>query len=218
MDAETTVFVVDGDPASQEVVRDLASAMNLRSEVYASGAEFLDSFDRSRPGCVVLELQVPGISGLEIQERLAEERSSLPVIFLTQHADVSIAVEVMRSGAVHFLEKPFRANELWRAIQEAIELNRKRREAEAWERELGRRIASLTAKERRVLTMLSRNKASKEIAAELNVCVRTVEVHRANLIRKLDVSSLKELLDIGMLVRETLRQPAALEKSFCLSE
>ncbi len=197
MDSEPTVFVVDGDTASCNAIRDLVGTMNLHCEVFTSGQDFLDSYRKSRRGCLIVELRVLGASGLEIQQHLLAMHSALPVIFLTAHADLSIAVEAMRRGAVHFLEKPYRTHELWQVIQEAIELDRRRRERQRHRRRLRRRIASLTPKERHVLRLLKQGKPSDQIASELNVGLRMVEVHRAKLARKLGVSAARELLDAG---------------------
>lgn len=218
MHDEPTIFVVDGDAGSRDEIRNLIDIMNLRCELYASGQEFLDSYIDARPGCLVLELRVPGISGLEIQQRLVDQGSLLPVIFITARPDISIVVEAMRLGAVHFLEKPFRTHELWKAIQEALEWNRRQRELAAREQELKHRVASLTRKERQVLVMLGQGKANCEIASELGVCVRTVEIHRAKLIRKLQVSSLRELLEIGIPVSAGLKRQRSLQDARWLSE
>ena len=191
--SEPTVFVVDEDQESRNAIRDLVVTMNLRCELFAAGAEFLACFDRARPGCVVAELRVPGVSGLQIQRLLTTQGSLLPIIFLTAHPDLSLAVEAMRSGALHFLEKPFRTHELWNAIQEAIEVNQQRREADARSSELKRRLDTLTENERHLLKMLSRGRTNQEVAAELKVCTRTVEMRRRKLIKKLGVSSLGEV-------------------------
>lgn len=213
MDDEPTIFVVDGDAASCGEIRNLVDMMNLRCELYASGQEFLDSYTEGRPGCLVSEVRVPGVSGLEIQQRLADQGSLLPVIFIAAHADISIVVEAMRLGAMHFLEKPFRAHELWKAIQEAVECNRQRRELAGRQQELKRRIGLLTRKERQVLVMLDQGKANSEIASELGVCLRTVEIHRAKLVKKLRVSSLRELLEIGIPVSDGSRRQRSLQSA-----
>ena len=185
MDSEPTVFVVDSDTASRNAVRDLVGTMNLRCEVFASGQDFLEACREPRRGCLVVGLRVLGASGLEIQQRLLRADDPLPVIFLTADADVSIAVEAMRRGAVHFLEKPYRTHELWQAIQEAIELDRRRHERRRHRRRMRRRLAALTPKERHVLQLLRQGKPSKQIASELKLGLRMVEVHRAKLAKKL---------------------------------
>lgn len=196
----TTVFVLDGDAASCEAVRRLVSAMNLHCEVYTSGQEFLEAYEESWRGCLVMELRVPGVSGLQVQRALRAKGTRLPVVFLVSHADVSIAVEAMRNGAIHFLEKPFRAHELWNAIQEAIDFDQEWHEDSGWQEALDRRLATLTAKERQVLELLGQGKSNHDIAATMGVSTRTVEVHRARLMQRLEVTSLKELMEIAIML------------------
>lgn len=172
--------------------------MSLVCEVYASGQEFLAAYDRSRPGCVVLGLRVPGASGMQIQHFLNAEKNGPPVIFLTAHADLSIAVEAMRAGAVNFLEKPVRTKELWNSIEEAIALDRRRRHLRAWRQKLADRLRSLTPREREVLCMIGQGKGTKEIASSLQVGLRSVQKHRAGVARKLGASSLWDLVDVGL--------------------
>ena len=200
MDHRPTVYVIDSDQSACQSVRELVSTMNLQCEVRSSGREFLDTLDPSRPGCVVMEVRVPGISGLQLQSHLNQNGIELPLIFLTARADVSIAVEAMRLGAVHFFEKPFRVHEMWTAIHEAIELDQDRRRARAWQQQLDQRTAALTPREKQVLEFLGHGKSNRDIAAELHVCVRTVEMHRARLMKKLKLTSRNELVDLAILV------------------
>lgn len=195
---EPTVFVVDPDAATRNSIRELAGTMSLLCEAYGSGQEFVEALRESDAGCVILEIKIPGIGGIQIQRILKERGNDIPVIFLTAHPELSIAVEAMRSGAVHFLEKPFRSNEVWNAIQEAVELDQERRRDRVWQRLLCKRLTSLTSKEREVLSLIAQGQSNRQIAARMRVCVRTVEVHRAALARKLDVSSLWELLNIAI--------------------
>ena len=194
-----TVFVIDTDAETCDAIRDVAGTMNFGCEVYASAQAFLEAYHPSRPGCLVSELRVPGMSGLQLQRRLRERYPRLPIVFLASYTDVSMAVETMRMGAIHFLQKPVRTHELWTALQEALQVDRERREANAWREEFNQRLADLTPKEREILKLLGQGQSGREIAAATGVCVRTVEVRRANLIRKLGVSSLTELLDIAIL-------------------
>ncbi len=194
LEVEETVFVVDPDSAVCDAVRELALLMNRRCETYASGCEFLDALNPALPGCVVLELMVPGISGLEIQDRLAAEESSLPVIFLTAHATTSIAVRAMRAGAVTFLEKPFRAHELWDAISEATQLSRRKYRLRTHRQRQERLFDTLAPKDRELLMLLAAGLSKEHIAQELGVCVRTVENRRGQLKLKLGVSSNAELV------------------------
>jgi len=193
-----TVFVVDADAATRNAVRELAGTMSLRCEAYASGREFMDAYDDSAPGCVVLELKIPGLGGIQIQRLLKARDNDIPVIFLTAQPELSIAVEAMRAGAVHFLEKPFRSHELWNAIQEAIDLDQQRRRTRRWREAIDKRLASLTARESEVLSRMGHGESNRQIASHMGVSVRTVEVHRASLAKKLNVSSLRELLDIAI--------------------
>jgi FixJ family two-component response regulator len=194
MKNEPTVFLVDADGATRDAVRNLAYTMNLPCEAYSTGQDFLDAYAPSRPGCVVLEVRIPEVNGLEIQERLAAQGSVIPVVFLTTQATVSIAVRAMRAGAVHFLEKPFREHELWDTIQEAIVLDAKRRRAVAEQEQVDDQLAKLTAKERQVLEMIAAGSSKEAIASEAGVSVRTIELHRNRVIKKLGFRCLTELV------------------------
>jgi FixJ family two-component response regulator len=195
---EPAVFVVDPDVATRNAVRELVGMMGMRCETYASGQELMDACSRSAAGCVVLELKIPGIGGIQIQRLLKVQGNEIPVIFLTAHPELSIAVEAMRAGAVHFLQKPLRSNELWNAIQEAVETDEKRRRERNRRECLKKRLASLTSKELEVLSLIGQGKSNRQIASHMKVCVRTVEAHRARLAKKINVSSLRELLDIAI--------------------
>ena len=197
MKSEPTVFLIDADGPTRDAVRDLVYTMNLPCEAYTSGQEFLDAYAPSRPGCVVLEVRIPEVNGLEIQERLTAQGAIIPVVFLTAQATVSIAVRAMRAGAVHFLEKPFREHELWDAIQEAVVLDAERRRSTAERERIDGQLAELTPKERQVLEMLAEGKSKHTIASEVGVSVRTIEIHRNRAMKKLGLSSLIELLLFG---------------------
>lgn len=192
------MFLIDSDVATRKTVRELTSTMNLACEVYASGKDFLEAYDRSRPGCVVLGLRLPDASGIEIQQSLNAGGDDIPVIFLTAHADLSIAVEAMRAGAVNFLEKPVHTRELWNSIEEAVALDRKRRRDRAWRQELAEWLQSLTAREREILDMIGQGKRTEEIASSLQIGLRSVQKHRARLTRKLGASSLWDLMKVGL--------------------
>jgi FixJ family two-component response regulator len=198
VDTTPTVFVVDPDSGVRDAVRDLAHLMNLRCETFASGEAFLATKESFGPGCVVLEVRIPGISGLEVQEQLNGSLPHLTRIFLTGHATVSMAVRAMRAGASHFLEKPFREHELWDAIQEAIAISRGRCQEQFRTHELRERLAQLTPKERQVLQLIAEGRSKRSIASELSICLRTVEIRRSQLMRKLGVASLAELIRFGV--------------------
>jgi two-component system response regulator FixJ len=199
MKSEPTVYVVDADGHTRDAVRSLVYMMNLRCETYPSGQDFFDSFSAAQPGCVVLEVRIPDINGLEIQARLAAQGSLVPLVFLASPSTVSIAVRAMRAGALHFLEKPFREHELWDAIQEAVSLDRRRRTEFVQRQQLDGRLARLSAKERRLLEMIALGTPKKAMAAELGVCIRTIELRRNDLMRKLDVSSATDLVRFAVL-------------------
>lgn len=200
MHQRPTIFLIDNDEATCQAMRELAGTMNLACDVYSSGQAFLDSLDASRPGCLVMELNLPGIDGLQLQSRLNQMGIGLPMVFLAARTDVPMAVEAMRMGAVHFLQKPFRAHEVWMAVQEAIELDRHRRRMREEQKQFDQCLARLTARQRHVLALLGQGKSSHEIAEVLRVTDRTVELHRAHLMRSLRVASARELVDLAILV------------------
>ena len=197
------VFVVDDDEAVRASVAMLLESVALPVETYASAREFLDVWREERAGCLVLDLRMPGLSGLELQERLAARGSRLPIVFLTGHGDVPDAVAAMRSGAVDFLRKPFRDQDLLDRIQQALELDRGRREAAEERRDLAARLDRLTPREREVLDRVVAGQPNKQIAAELGVSDRTVEIHRSRAMVKMEAGSLAELVRIVLRAGET---------------
>jgi len=211
MSRSPTVFVVDPDVSTLNAVRELVGMMGLDCETYTSGRKFIEAYTDSVAGCVILELKIPGMGGIQIQRLLKARNSDIPVIFLTAHPDVSIAVEAIRNGAVHFLQKPLRSNELWDAIQEAVEKDHKKRRERIRRESLEERLACLTARELEVLALIGQGKSSRQIASEMNIGVRAVEAHHVRLARKLNVSSLRGLLEIAMAVvaAEILKVPVA---------
>ncbi|MFV0624499.1 response regulator transcription factor [Sphingomonas sp. ac-8] len=191
------VHLIDDEDAIRRSAGFLLRAAGFHVETYASGVEFLRAAPHIEPGCVLLDVRMPEMDGLAVQERMRERGIALPVIVLTGHGDVSIAVRAMKSGAVDFLEKPFEKAELLRAIEAGFaQLDRRdHRLDEAREAEV--RVAALTARERDVLDGLARGLPNKTIAYDLDISPRTVEVHRANLMSKLGVHSLSEALRIA---------------------
>jgi len=193
-EATPTVFVIDADAISRNAVRDLARSMRLDCETYTSGEEFLDAYDGSRPGCLVTEVRIPDLSGPQIQQRLAMDEEPLPVIFLTAHASVPIVVRAMQQGAIDFLEKPPREQELWEAIQRALQEYRRRRDALAEKRLTQQRLARLTPKQQEVLQLLAEGKGTEAIAGELHISKRTVELRRAGAMDKLQIGTPAQLM------------------------
>ena len=196
MNTSPTIFVVDPDEATRDSLRNLAGMMNLHCEAYALGHDFLDAYSGApeRSGCLLLEIKVPGINGLQIQQILLKRRATLPLIFHCAQSSVAIAVHAMRSGAFQFFEKPCREDDLWRAVQEAIQLDEQRRQIKLREDEVECSLAALTEKERFVLEMIAEGKTKLAMSAELGVSIRTIEYYRAQLVKKLRSSTQAGLL------------------------
>ena len=194
---DVLVFIVDDDDFMRSAMRRLFASNGIAAEIYASGMEFLTGAPFDRGGCVILDVRMPGLNGLEVQAQLKQRRIELPVIFLTASADVPIAVSAMREGAVDFLEKPFEKARLLDAIEEAFARLEDTAGRADRAQDAAIAIASLTAREREVLEGLAQGLPNKTIAFDLDISARTVEVHRANLMSKLNVRSLSEALRIA---------------------
>jgi FixJ family two-component response regulator len=189
-----TVFVVDDDEAVRTSLRLLLKSVGLPVETFASAQEFLDQFDPNRAGCLVLDIRMPGMSGLELQQQLNDRHSIMPIVFITGHGDVPMAVEAMQAGAVDFIQKPFRDQDLIDRINRALEKDREMRAALRERDEIRRRMSQLTPREREVLELVTQGKANKVIAGDLNVSQRTVEIHRARVMEKMGANSLAHLV------------------------
>jgi len=196
----STVFVVDDDPVVRAAIRVAAASIRLRTKEYARAAPFLAELEPSRSGCAVLDVRLPGMSGLQLQAALAAREISWPVIFITGYADVRMAVTALRAGAFDFLEKPLNVQLLLDRVQEAARLDRTRRETAGRVAELTRRLDRLTRREREVLALIVAGQANKTIAATLTLSHKTIETHRANLMQKTGSSSLAELIRLGLLL------------------
>jgi FixJ family two-component response regulator len=193
MTTEPTVFVVDDDQSVREALCWLLRVVNLKTEAYASTHEYLAACDPDRPGCLVLDVRMPEISGLQLQEMLAEHGFDIPVIMITGHGDVPMAVRAMKAGAVDFIQKPFNDQVLLERIQHALALDARRRQARAARRTARARLAMLSRREYEVLNLLVSGKPNKVIAAELGISVKTVEVHRSRAMAKMGAKSVAEL-------------------------
>ncbi|MEE9255194.1 MAG: response regulator FixJ [Pseudomonadales bacterium] len=191
---EPTVFIVDDDDEVRDSLEDLVDSVGLKAEIFASAQEFLAAYDPLRAGCLVLDIRMPGMSGLELQEKLGEQQAVLPIIFITGHGDVPMAVEAMRRGAVDFIQKPFRDQDLLDRINSALAQGVGRREDMEEQRAIEERINSLTRRERQVMEMVVEGKANKVIAIDLGLSQRTVEVHRANVMEKMRAKTLADLV------------------------
>ncbi len=191
------VFVVDDDPAVRRVIKRLLESMGLRVELFGSAEEFRRSERPNTASCLVLDIRLPGISGLDFQRELAETNVQIPIIFITAHGDIAMAVRAMKSGAVEFLTKPFRHQDLLDAIQQALGRDRTRRAHEAEIAALLQRFQSLTGGERKVLPLVVSGRPNKQIAGEIGTSEATVKVHRSQLMKKMGADSLPELVRLA---------------------
>ena len=189
-----TVFVVDDDEGVRNSLRFLLKSVGLTTRALSSATEFLDAYKPSQPGCLVLDVRMPGMSGLELQEQLNLRGAVIPVIFITGHGDISMSVRAMKAGAIDFLTKPFRDQDLIDRIQRALERDARNRAALDQHARIRERLDSLTPREREVLALMTRGKPNKIMAAELGVSQRTVEIHRARVMEKSGAASLAQLV------------------------
>ena len=192
------VFIVDDDEAVRGSLRLLLKSVGLTPNAMGSAREFLTKYDSTQPGCLVLDVRMPEMSGLELQEQLNLQGAVIPVIFITGHGDVPMAVEAMQAGAFDFLQKPFRDQDLIDRIQRALEKDHSNRIALTERSAIRDRLDSLTPREREVLTMVASGKANKVMASDLGVSQRTVEIHRARVMEKMGASSLAQLVRMVM--------------------
>jgi two-component system response regulator FixJ len=196
--SDPIVFLVDDDPA---VLRSLAALVKVvfpRVEAYRSAHEFLEAYRPGQAGCLVLDVAMPGMSGLELQRRLLDNKVELPIVFVTGHANVQMAVGAMQNGAVNFLEKPFREHDLWESVRKALEMDECNRRRKDRRHTVDERLNSLSTGEREVLDLILDGKYNKEIAADLGLSIRTVEDRRARLMRKMGANSVAELVQLAM--------------------
>jgi FixJ family two-component response regulator len=193
-DSEPIVFVVDDDASVREAVKRLISTVGLRVETFGSTREFLDGKRPDSPACLVLDVRLPDASGLELQHALAEAGVQIPIIFITGHADVPMTVRAMKAGAVEFLTKPFRGQELLDAIQVAIARDRVARNEQGQIQELRSRYETLTAREKEVLALVVSGLLNKQVGAELGASELTVKTHRGRVMQKMQAESLADLV------------------------
>jgi FixJ family two-component response regulator len=193
-ETDATVFVVDDDASMRESLKNLLRSVGLQVELFASAQEFLRSKRPDLPSCLVLDVRLPGLSGLELQRRTGDAGIEIPIVFITGHGDIPMSVRAMKAGAVEFLTKPFRDQDLLDAIQQALEGDRKTRDQRAALEELRSRFASLTSREREVMKGVVAGLLNKQIGAELGTSEATVKIHRHQVMEKMGASSLPELV------------------------
>lgn len=190
----STVFIVDDDASVRKSLRWLLESVGLTVETFASGAEFLAAFDAARSGCVITDVRMPNMSGLELQERLVERGCKMPTIIMTAYGDVSMAVRAMKNGAVHFFEKPINNQMLLDQIQISLAEDRRRVAEEARQRHSVDRYRRLTTREAQVLEKVVAGFSSREIGGQLHVSFKTIEAHRAKIMRKMEAENTPQLI------------------------
>lgn len=198
---DRTVFIVDDDEAVRDSLKLLMKSIGLHAETYSLASEFLAVFDPKRPGCLLLDIRMPGMSGLDLQKELTKRHSMLPVIFITGHGDVPMAVQAMREGAVDFIQKPFRDQDLVDCVHNALGLDAKNRAGLLHRDKIVHNMSTLTERERQILHRIIDGQPNKVIAAELSISQRTVEVHRARAMEKMQAKSLAHLVRMAMQIR-----------------
>lgn len=191
---EPTVFIVDDDEPTRAGLAELVHTIKLNAEIFATAQEFLDSYDPGRPGCLVLDVRLPGMSGLRLQEELHARRIPLPIIFISGHADLPMAVEAMKQGAYDFLEKPVGDQALLDRIHAALSEDRRRRQTQGEVEAYQSRLARLTAREHEVLDLLKVGKSTNAISETLHMSQKTAQVHRTRILEKLQAESVPDLL------------------------
>jgi two-component system, LuxR family, response regulator FixJ len=193
-----TVFVVDDDEGVRNSLRFLLKSVGLTTQAYSSAAGFLQAYKALQPGCLILDVRMPGMSGLELQQQLNLRGATLPVIFITGHGNIPMAVEAMQHGAFDFLQKPFRDQDLIDRIHRALERDARSRTSLAQHEQIRSRFGSLTPRERDVLALMIRGKPNKAMAADLAVSQRSVEIHRSRVMEKTGAASLAQLVRMAM--------------------
>jgi FixJ family two-component response regulator len=189
-----TVFIIDDDAGVRESIRDLVESVDLRAESFATAQEFLASKRRDGPSCLVLDVRLPDTSGLDLQQKLSRAGVRIPIIFITGHADIPMTVKAMKSGAVEFLTKPFREQDLLDVIHRALRRDRVVREKQRRLAELQERYSLLSAREREVMSLVVSGLLNKQIAAELGASETTVKTHRGHVMQKMEAKSLPDLV------------------------
>ena len=194
MSDDQTVFIVDDDEGVRDGLSLLLDTVGQQCELYEGGHEFLDAYDGEKRGCLVLDIRMPRMTGLDLQKKLLEMGSRLPIIFITGHGDIPMAVEAMRRGALDFIRKPFREHDLLERINEALSIDENAHRKAQDRQELAEKLSSLSEREREVFERVADGQMNKVVAGELGISERTVEVHRGQVMKKLGVTTLAQLV------------------------
>lgn len=192
------VYIVDDDPAVRQSTRVLLEVVGLETAEYGTAQAFLDAYNPEQRGCLVLDVRMPGMSGMELQQRLSEQGIDIPVIIITGHGEVAMAVQAIKCGAVDFFTKPFSPQELLQRVQQAIAEDEKKCQERAWKREIHARLDGLTARQREVMEAVLTGKNNRTIADDLGVTTKAIEAHRKKLMAKMEASSMAELARFAM--------------------
>jgi len=204
--AVPTVFIVDDDRGVRQAIQDLVESVGLRAESFETSQEFLDKKPTSGPSCLVLDVRLPQMSGLDFQRKLTDVGVQIPIIFITAHGDIPMSVRALKSGAVEFLTKPFRDQDLLDAIQQALQLDRAARERQDEVHTLQGRYLALTTREREVMRLVVTGMLNKRIASEIGASEGTVKIHRSNVMQKMQAESLIELVRMADKLKPVLPQ------------
>jgi FixJ family two-component response regulator len=204
--AVPTVFIVDDDRGMRQSIQDLVESVGLRAESFATGGEFLKRKPTNDPSCLVLDVRLPQMSGLDFQRQLAETGMQIPIIFITAHGDIPMSVRALKSGAVEFLTKPFRDQDLLDAIQEALQRDRATQDQQAEIHDLQERYGTLTAREQQVMALVVSGMLNKQIASEIGASEATVKVHRGNVMHKMKAGSVVDLVRMADKLKRSPRK------------
>ena len=205
-EALPTVFIVDDDRGLRQAIHDLVESVGLRAESFASGEDFLRAKRMNRPSCLVLDVRLPQMSGLDFQQRLTETGIQIPIIFITAHGDIPMSVRALKSGALEFLTKPFRDQDLLDAIHQALERDRVAREQQSEIHNLQERVRTLTAREQEVMNLVVSGMLNKQIASEIGTSEATVKIHRGNVMRKMKAGSVVDLVRMADKLKPSARK------------
>ena len=201
-DSQQIVYIVEDDEAVRDSLEMMLVSMKHKVEAFPTANAFLESYNEAMAGCIVLDIRMPGMDGMELQKELNRQNSILPIIFVTGHGDVPMAVEAMQLGAIDLIEKPYREQDLLEKIKAALELDAEQRESLTEKKEILRRLEELTPREKEIMDMMIEGHANKVIAIDLDISQRTVEIHRSRVMHKMGTHSLAHLVRMVLMVKE----------------